>query len=91
MTACKEPDIDIPFIEDPVSREALTGVIMGFDILIVFIFVFYVMSMVRLIKQESVKFDRHTFTITDFALQIKNLPNKRHWETEQQLRALILD
>ena len=51
MTACKEPDIDIPFIEDPVSREALTGVIMGFDILIVFIFVFYVMSMVRLIKQ----------------------------------------
>jgi len=75
ITACKEPDIDIPFIQEPVSREGLTVVVMGMDILIVLIFVLYVMFMVKLIKKESRKFDRYTFTITDFALQIKNLPN----------------
>jgi len=75
ITACKEPDIDIPFIQESVSREALTVVVMGMDILIVLIFVLYVMFMVNLIKKESRKFDRYTFTITDFALQIKNLPS----------------
>lgn len=75
MTACKEPDIDIPFIEEPVSREGLTALVMGIDILIVFIFVAYVVFMVSLIKKESRKFDRYTFTITDFTLQIKNLPD----------------
>ena len=91
MTSCKEPDISIPFIEEPVSREGLTALVMGIDILIIFIFVAYVVFMVSLIKKESRKFDRYTFTITDFALQIKNLPDQKHWGTEQQLRALILD
>lgn len=68
--------------ERPMNREKLTTLVVVMDLFVVVLFVAYLLSIEWLIKRESKKYDHHTFTVTDYALKIKNLPAPWVWEDD---------
>lgn len=44
------------------------------DLIVIFAFMCYLYFIERMVSAEAEKFDRYTFTITDFTLRIADLP-----------------
>lgn len=70
----------------------MTNLIVAIDLVIILAFCLYQVLTKRAIKREAKKFDRATLTITDFAIEIKNLPDRDFYKNDPEvLRALLHD